>query len=104
MNTNETIKNAVAAFATGGDERNLSKLDVVLHLLFQNIQNGFFDQPGVVAINKADYLGLIEQGVFGGKPRSLNFLSVEVAGNIALVRSSFKAGNCTSRPSSPWRW
>jgi len=95
MTQNEKIINAVTDFVRGGDERNIEKLDNILHQEFRNTQNGFFAEKGVVVFDKEKYLSLIRDKVFGGNPREMEISSIEEAGNIAIVKALLKSSELT---------
>lgn len=84
----ETIIQAVKKFIEGGDKSDTEMLDQILHKDFTNVQNGFFDQRGIFIINKKKYLSLISGSTFGGIPRNMDILSVDIAGNIAMVKAN----------------
>ncbi len=88
---NTALLNAVTDFIRGGDNSDTALLNRVLHQDFRNTQNGFFEKEGVVIFSKTDYLKLIEDKVFGGKPRELTIISVDQIGKIAMVKAELKS-------------
>jgi hypothetical protein len=80
------IKKVVADFIAAGDNNDTELLSKVLHPNYQNIQDGFFDQPGIRVIYKDEYIELVRTGRFGGSPRSIEFELFEELENIAIVK------------------
>ena len=85
METKNEILNTVTEFIDGADESNLERLDKVLHPAFRNVQQGFFDQAGVFINDKEKYLTLIAEKKFGGMPRKMQVLSVDILPDMAMV-------------------
>jgi hypothetical protein len=67
----EQIKNVIETFIKGGDNNDVNSLEKVLHPMYQNIQDGFFDEKGIFTFSKQDYIELVKSKIFGGSPRSL---------------------------------
>lgn len=88
---NTAILKVVTEFIKGGDISDTVLLDQVLHPDFRNIQNGFFEKKGLVIFSKSQYLDLIKQKVFGGKPREITIISVDQVGKIAMVKVLLKS-------------
>ncbi|MBT1687512.1 nuclear transport factor 2 family protein [Dawidia soli] len=90
MNTQEQIieavKNAVRDFLEGGDTNDAALLEKVIHTDYQNVQDGFFGEPGIFTFSKEEYKHLVETKRFGGSPRTVDFASLEVLGNLAVAR------------------
>jgi hypothetical protein len=84
--TIEAVKNTVREFLKGGDTNDAALLEKVVHPDYQNVQDGFFGETGIFTIPKAEYKHLVETKRFGGSPRTVDFVSVEVAGNMAIVK------------------
>jgi hypothetical protein len=84
--TTEAVKNAVREFLKGGDTNDAALLENVLHPDYQNVQDGFFGESGIFTIPKTEYKNLVETKRFGGSPRTVDFVSVEVLGNLAVVK------------------
>ena len=82
----ESIEAAVKAFVQGGDTSDASLLEKVLHRDFQNIQDGFFEQKGIYVFSKEQYIELVRTRKFGGKPRSIQFVTIEQMDNIAMAK------------------
>ena len=85
MKTTNQIKRTVKDFIRAGDVHDIALLESTLHSDFQNIQNGFFDKPGIYVFSKDDYKTLVETKRFGGSPRTIEFLSIKDIGGIAHV-------------------
>lgn len=86
MNTYKEATASVESFVQAGDERNVAALKVILHENFQNVQDGLFEQMGIFVIDKSAYIGFIEAQKFGGAPRTIQFVSSEVLGNLAYFK------------------
>lgn len=82
----DQIKKAVISFVEGGDNNDVKLLEMVLHANFQNIQEGSYNQSEVQIFSKTQYIELVRNKTFGGKPRQINFKSIEQLGNIAIVK------------------
>lgn len=92
MNQINQIKEAVAAFAKAGDTNDVQLLEQVLHPNYQNVQDGFFAEPGLYQISKADYKKLVGDKTFGGVPRSIDFQSIDEYGNhMAVVNATLES-------------
>ena len=85
MNIQEQVEGTVADFIRAGDTNDIALLDRVLHKNFQNVQDGFFEEEGVIVFSKEEYKKLVETRRFGGVPRALNVKRVNVKGNMAHV-------------------
>lgn len=84
--TIEAVKNTIRDFLKGGDTNDTALLEKVLHTDYQNVQDGFFGEAGIFTIAKAEYKHLVETKRFGGSPRIVDFVSVEVLGNLAVAK------------------
>lgn len=92
--TIEKIHRAAADFVRGGDERNVELLDRVLHPEFHVSSQRFMGKPGVVRIDKQQYLANIREGIFGGVPRKMTIESTDESEAIAMVKLRLEsAGN-----------
>ncbi|MGK6341416.1 nuclear transport factor 2 family protein [Chryseobacterium sp. DT-3] len=80
------IRQAIEKFIKGGDTNDTTLLEQVLHQNYQNIQDGFFNQPGIFVISKEEYIRLVRDKVFGGKPRTVTYHSLERKNNIAYAQ------------------
>lgn len=87
----ENIKQAIEQFIKGGDNSDTALLEEILHENYQNIQDGFFDKPGIFIIPKQEYIGLVRDKIFGGKPRQITYHSVEQKNNIAYAQVSLES-------------
>jgi Putative lumazine-binding len=82
----EQIKKIIELFIQGGDNSDVNLLEKVLHPKYQNIQDGFFAEKGIFVISKSEYIELVNNKTFGGKPRTIKFVSLEQAGNMAIAK------------------
>lgn len=82
----EQIKNSIQEFLRGGDTNDAALLDKVLHADFRNTQDGFFDKKGIYTFSKAEYIDLVASKRFGGSPRTVEFVSVDDLGNMAVAK------------------
>jgi hypothetical protein len=87
----EEIRQAIEKFIKGGDTHDPDLLEQVLHQNYQNIQDGFFDQPGIFVFSKEEYIQLVRDKVFGGKPRTVIYRSLEQKNNIAYAQVSLES-------------
>jgi len=87
----EEIRQAIEKFIKGGDTNDTNLLEQILHRNYQNIQDGFFDQPGIFVISKEEYIQLVRDKVFGGKPRTVLYHSLEQKNNIAYAQVSLES-------------
>ncbi|MGH1516541.1 nuclear transport factor 2 family protein [Chryseobacterium sp. JK1] len=87
----EDIKQAIEKFIKGGDNSDPSALEEILHPQYQNIQDGFFEKPGIFVISKENYVQLVRDKVFGGKPRDITYHSIEQKNNIAYATVSLES-------------
>lgn len=86
MTQSQEIIQAITDFVKGGDERNIEKLDKVLHKDFRITNNGYMGTPGVTIIDKQKYLSLIQDKTFGGVPREMTILLIDETQTIAMVK------------------
>ncbi|MET4084124.1 hypothetical protein ABIB40_004098 [Pedobacter sp. UYP30] len=82
----DKIKQTIIDFVKGGDTSDVVLLDKVLHKDFRVTNNGFMGTSGITIIDKANYLSNIKQGVFGGLPREMNIISIDISETIASVK------------------
>ena len=86
MTAEERIKQAITDFVRGGDNRDITLLEKVLHPEFRVTNNGFMGNPGITIIDKETYLSNIKTGIFGGLPRKMIIESVDCHETIAIVK------------------
>jgi Putative lumazine-binding len=86
MDKNTKIKHAIADFIKGGDTNDGILLDKILHPNFQNIQDGFFEEKGIFAFSKTDYIKLVDTKRFGGASRKIEFANIDDLGNLAIAK------------------
>ena len=79
------IREAIEQFVSGADSQDASSIGKVLHA---EAQQFFMGADGLVRLETAAYLGLIEQKKIGGQPRKLNIQNIDVNGNLASVNAS----------------
>lgn len=82
----DKIKQAITNFVKGGDNSDTVLLDKVLHKDFRVTNNGFMGTSGVTVIDKEKYLANIQDGIFGGLPRTIIIESIDVSETIASVK------------------
>jgi hypothetical protein len=61
-------------------------LETTLHAGFQNTQDGFFGQKGIYTFLKNEYIHLVASKRFGGSPRTIEFVSIDDLGNMAVAK------------------
>jgi len=81
------VKTTLTEFLAAGDDQDADRLAVVLDPTYRIMINQFMGGDGVTVIDRASYLGMIEQKKLGGTPRSVEWKSIEVVGNLAHVRA-----------------
>jgi enamine deaminase RidA (YjgF/YER057c/UK114 family) len=86
LDHSKAILQAVRDFIQGGDNSDVTLLNEVLHQDYSNVQSGFFEEKGIFIIDKDHYIRLIREGTFGGTPRALEIVQLEVLGNLAYAR------------------
>ena len=91
MSNEEKIIKQVTQFLRGGDNSDLEMLDEALHDKYTNVQNGFFGEKGVYVIDKEKYCSLISDKIFGGIPRKMDVNSIDIEGDIAMVKVSLQS-------------
>ncbi len=87
----QQIQQAIEKFIKGGDNSDTAILEEILHKDYQNIQDGFFDQPGIFVISKNEYIRLVREKIFGGKPRKITYHFLEHNNNIAYAKVSLES-------------
>ena len=87
----EKVLCSLQQFITSADESNVKKLDSVLHKDYRNVQYGFFGETGVYVLDKERYISLIKEKTFGGVPRDMEILSLEVHDHIAMAKLRLKS-------------
>jgi hypothetical protein len=86
MKTTEKIKQAITSFVKAGDNSDTELLDKVLHPEFRVTNNGFMGTAGVTIIDKNKYLKNIQDGIFGGLPRTMTIENIDHNETIAMVK------------------
>ncbi|MBV8327793.1 nuclear transport factor 2 family protein [Chryseobacterium sp.] len=87
----DEIQQAIGTFIKAGDTSDTDLLNKILHKDYQNIQDGFFDETGIFVIHKEEYIRLIRDRIFGGKPRDITCHSIEQKNNIAYAQVSLES-------------
>ncbi len=85
MTRKEKIAEAISEFVKGGDYRNISLLEKVLHDDFTVASHGFMGKPDVTLIDKKQYITYVKDGIFGGLPRKITIERIDYFGPIAQV-------------------
>jgi hypothetical protein len=86
MAMNDKLTQAITDFVRGGDKRDVTLLDKVLHGDFRVTNNGFMGTKGITIIDKKKYLENIKAGIFGGLPRAMTIESVDISDTIAMIK------------------
>lgn len=80
----ELIEDVIKRFMRGGDESDLAVLQAVLHDQFRVVINqGVLGGDALRTVDKATYLSMISAKKWGGVSRTVNIVSVSIAGTIA---------------------
>lgn len=87
----EQIQQTIEKFIKSGDNSDPVLLDEILHENYQNIQDGFFDKSGIFIIPKQEYINLVKDKIFGGKPRKITYHSLQQKNNIAYAQVSLES-------------
>lgn len=99
LSDRDLIEDAIKRFMRGGDETDLATLQAVLHDQFRVVVNqGVLGGDALRTVDKATYLSMISAKKWGGVPRTVNIVSVSVAGTVASaeVRTSSVRSDMTS--------
>jgi hypothetical protein len=92
MNQTIQIEQAVKDFIKAGDTNDIQLLDRVLHKDYQNVQDGFFDKPGLYQFSKEEYKRLVGEKTFGGVPRTIKIHTIEEYGShLAVVNVTLES-------------
>lgn len=82
----DMIEDAIQRFMRGGDESDVAALQAVLHEQFRVVVNqGVLGGDALRTVDKTTYLGMISGKKWGGVPRTVNILSISIAGTVAAV-------------------
>ena len=88
LSDRELIEDAIKRFMRGGDEADIAALQAVLHDQFRVVVNqGVLGGDALRTVDKASYLSMISAKKWGGVPRTLNIVSVSIAGTIAAAET-----------------
>ncbi len=83
------VTKLVHAFSKNSDERNIDKMDNILHQNYRTIVNQAFGSDEIQLMNKTNYLDLLKRKVIGGDKRSVIILSIDMEENNAVVKAKF---------------
>jgi Putative lumazine-binding len=90
MEQKEEVIVAIKKFIESADQSNTKQLAAVLHKDYRNTQIDFFEKKGVFIFDKQKYLSLIEDKIFGGTPRSIEIVNLDIVEKIAVVKVILK--------------
>jgi len=93
MNSKEQIIKVFNDFIEGADNADISRLGSSLHEKFLNVQNGYFDKPGVHVIDRQSYIDHITNGKFGGVERDKKIQSIDINGDMAMIHATLFSQN-----------
>ena len=79
------VRAVVKKFSVAADKQDAAGVGVVLH---REAQQFFMGENGLVRLETAAYLGMIEQKKIGGQPRKLTIDHVAVDGDMASVKAT----------------
>lgn len=82
----EKIATAIHEFASAADQRDLKKMDQVLHKDYRSVVNRLFGSKEVSIMDKALYLDLLKQEKIGGDQRTVEINSIDMIGNNAVAQ------------------
>ncbi len=85
----DKISDAIHLFVKGADQRDLKKIESVLHPQFRAVVNRLFGSADVTVMNRALYLDLLKQEKIGGDDRTIKIKSIDLEGNNAVVKATF---------------
>ena len=85
MKTQE-VTQKIQDFIKGGDNSDLELLENTLHKNYRNVQSGFFDKKGLFNFPKEKYKSLIQERTFGGVPRTMEIIQLDIMENIAYAQ------------------
>ncbi len=99
LSDRELIEDAIKRFMRGGDESDPDALQAVLHDQFRVVVNqGVLGGDALRTVDKTTYLSMISAKKWGGVPRTVNIVSISIAGTIAAaeVQTSSVRSDMTS--------
>ncbi len=79
------VRAAIKQFSTAADNQDATLVGAVLH---KEAQQFFVGQDGLVRLETATYLGMLEQKKIGGTPRTLAIDQVTVDGDMASAKAT----------------
>jgi len=95
----DMIGEAIKRFMRGGDDSDVAALQAVLHDQFRVVVNqGVLGGDALRTMDKTTYLGMISGKKWGGTPRTVDVVSISIAGTIAAaeVKTSSVRSDITS--------
>lgn len=90
-NRSKKVMETLNAFIKGGDTSDVELLTNTLHKNYRNVQSGFFAKKGIFHLNKEQYIGLVKEGTFGGTPRTMETIHLEILEDLAYARVRLKS-------------
>lgn len=86
LSDRELIEDAIERFMRGGDESDTVALKAVLHDQFRVVVNqGVLGGDALRTVDKTTYLNMVTAKKWGGVPRTVNIVSVSIAGSVAAA-------------------
>ena len=79
------VRAAIKQFSTAADNQDAAMVGAVLH---KEAQQFFMGENGLVRLETATYLGMLEQKKIGGTPRKVSIDRVTVDGNMASAQAT----------------
>ena len=83
------VTDLVHAFSKSADERDVDKMQTILHDDFRAIVNQAFGSKEIQYMDKASYLNLLKNEVIGGDDRTVIVLSIDMEEKNAVVKARF---------------
>ncbi|MBM9579469.1 nuclear transport factor 2 family protein [Leptospira sp. 201903070] len=100
-NEEASLRTLIQEFVKAGDERNVNKLENVLHKDFRLYAFvGNASQPW--EMNREGYLGALKEGKIGGKSRTLSVTSLKNEGNLAYATLIMKSSEMSFVVNQQW--
>ena len=81
------VKQAVINFAKGGDDRNVSLLESVLHKDYRTVLHRAFGGDKTAILDKSTYITMVKNEKIGGIPRKVKVKAIQIAGNVATAKA-----------------
>jgi len=87
------ITNVIYDFSKSADERNVSKMESILHKDFRAIVNQAFGSKEIQMTDKATYIDLLNKKIIGGDSRTIQIESIDMEGVNAVVKVQLKGSS-----------